>query len=60
MLLKDVQCNRNNWPLGIITDVFPSKDGQVRKVKKFKYISYVTSVNVIYVVLFDIQEKKKK
>ena len=33
VLLKDNQSKRNDWPLGIITEVYPSKDGRVRKVK---------------------------
>lgn len=33
VLLKDSQCKRNDWPLGIITEVYPSKDGRVRKVQ---------------------------
>ncbi|XP_039863534.1 uncharacterized protein LOC120718871 [Simochromis diagramma] len=33
VLLKDSQCSRNDWPLGIIVDVYPSKDGRVRKVQ---------------------------
>ncbi len=33
VLLKDSQTKRNEWPLGIITQVFPSKDGKVRKVE---------------------------
>ncbi|KAG7470266.1 hypothetical protein JOB18_028772 [Solea senegalensis] len=33
VLLRDDQCKRNDWPLGIITDVYPSKDGRVRKVQ---------------------------
>lgn len=31
VLLKDQQLERNEWPLGIVTQVFPSKDGNVRK-----------------------------
>lgn len=33
VLLKDDQQKRNEWPLGLITQVFPSKDGRVRKVE---------------------------
>ncbi|XP_060757456.1 uncharacterized protein LOC132868527 [Neoarius graeffei] len=33
VLLKDIQCKRNDWPLAIITAVYPSKDGRVRKVQ---------------------------
>lgn len=33
VLLKDDQLKRNEWPLGLITQVFPSKDGRVRKVE---------------------------
>jgi hypothetical protein len=33
VLLRDTQCKQNDWPLGIITDVYPSKDGRVRKVQ---------------------------
>ncbi|MGH0125412.1 UNVERIFIED_CONTAM: hypothetical protein FKN15_068962 [Acipenser sinensis] len=33
VLMKDCQTKRNEWPLGLITRVFPSKDGKVRKVE---------------------------
>ncbi|XP_061899522.1 uncharacterized protein LOC133647827 [Entelurus aequoreus] len=33
VLLKDDQLKRNHWPLGLITRVFPSKDGRVCKVE---------------------------
>ncbi|KAL7866372.1 hypothetical protein AOLI_G00141860 [Acnodon oligacanthus] len=33
VLLKDSQSKRNDWPLGIVMDVYPSKDGKVRKVQ---------------------------
>ena len=33
MLMRDCQSKRNEWPLGVITQVFPSKDGRVRKVE---------------------------
>ncbi|XP_073459912.1 uncharacterized protein [Aquarana catesbeiana] len=33
VLMKDSQSKRNEWPLGLITQVFPSEDGNVRKVE---------------------------
>ncbi|RXN31543.1 hypothetical protein ROHU_004747 [Labeo rohita] len=33
VLLKQVQSPRNDWPLGLITSVFPGNDGRVRKVE---------------------------
>lgn len=33
VLLKDDQLKRNEWPLGLITQVIPSQDGKVRKVE---------------------------
>jgi hypothetical protein len=33
ILLKDDGVARNDWPTGIVTDVFPSDDGLVRKVR---------------------------
>ena len=33
VLMKDSQSRRNEWPLGLITQVFPSEDGHVRKVE---------------------------
>ncbi len=33
VLLKQVQSPRNDWPLGLITSIFPSNDGKVRKVE---------------------------
>ncbi|XP_021346186.1 uncharacterized protein LOC110445733 [Mizuhopecten yessoensis] len=33
VLMKDDMSHRNNWPIGIIEEVYPSKDNVVRKVK---------------------------
>nr|XP_055025104.1 uncharacterized protein LOC129414995 [Misgurnus anguillicaudatus] len=33
VLIKVNQAKRNTWPIGRITEVFPSKDGRVRKVE---------------------------
>ncbi|XP_075706846.1 uncharacterized protein LOC142741353 [Rhinoderma darwinii] len=33
VLMKDCQSRRNEWPLGLITKTFPSKDGNIRKVE---------------------------
>ena len=33
VLLKDNQLKRNEWPLGLVTQVFPSIDSRVRKVE---------------------------
>ncbi|KAK3093009.1 hypothetical protein FSP39_009964 [Pinctada imbricata] len=33
VLVKDDDCRRNQWPLGVIDEVYPSKDSMVRKVK---------------------------
>ncbi|XP_034386287.1 uncharacterized protein LOC117729388 [Cyclopterus lumpus] len=33
VLLKDSQVPRNEWPLGLVTQTFPSEDGKVRKVE---------------------------
>ncbi|XP_057705305.1 uncharacterized protein LOC130923571 [Corythoichthys intestinalis] len=33
VVLKDSQLPRNQWPLGLITQVYPSKDGKVRTVE---------------------------
>ncbi|XP_033727618.1 uncharacterized protein LOC117316950 [Pecten maximus] len=30
VLLRDKMCARNYWPMGIITEVFPSEDGKIR------------------------------
>lgn len=30
ILLKDAQCSRNDWPIGIVQKVFPSEDNRVR------------------------------
>ncbi|XP_060561050.1 uncharacterized protein LOC132720844 [Ruditapes philippinarum] len=32
VLVIEDNCHRNNWPMGIITELYPSKDGHVRKV----------------------------
>lgn len=33
VLLKEALEHRNNWPLGLITKIFPSEDGLVRKIE---------------------------
>uniref|UniRef100_G3NZ93 DUF5641 domain-containing protein n=1 Tax=Gasterosteus aculeatus TaxID=69293 RepID=G3NZ93_GASAC len=33
VILKDSQAPRNEWPLGLVTQAFPSEDGKVRKVE---------------------------
>ncbi|XP_065144903.1 uncharacterized protein [Paramisgurnus dabryanus] len=33
VLLKDSQVHRNEWPVGLIVNTFPSQDGKVRKVE---------------------------
>ncbi|XP_055505290.1 uncharacterized protein LOC129705648 [Leucoraja erinacea] len=33
VLLKDSQLSRNKWPMGLVTSVFPSSDGKVRKIE---------------------------
>lgn len=33
VLLKDGQVQRNEWPLGLVTQTFPSNDGKVRQVE---------------------------
>ena len=33
VLMKDNDCARNYWPIGIIDRIFPSEDGKVRKVE---------------------------
>lgn len=33
VLLKDCQVPRNEWPLGLVTQTFPSKDNKVRQVE---------------------------
>lgn len=33
VLLKDAQVSRNEWPMGLINNTFPDKDGKVRKVE---------------------------
>lgn len=33
VLVRDCQSQRNEWPLGLVTKTFPSKDGKVRKVE---------------------------
>ncbi|KAK3109147.1 hypothetical protein FSP39_023951 [Pinctada imbricata] len=33
VLLKDRDCVRNQWPMSVVIDVFPSEDDRVRKVK---------------------------
>ncbi|KAI7813336.1 hypothetical protein IRJ41_016654 [Triplophysa rosa] len=54
VLLKDNQSPRNNWPMALVSKVFPSTDGKVRKVelkvsksgsgKDVKYLRPITAV----------------
>lgn len=32
MLLKDKGAKRNEWPMGLIVNTFPGRDGRVRQV----------------------------
>ncbi|XP_035984676.1 uncharacterized protein LOC118558276 [Fundulus heteroclitus] len=56
VLLKNSQAPRNEWPLGLITQAFPSKDGKVRQVE-VKIIKpggtslFLRSVNEIVLLL---------
>ncbi len=36
MLLKSIQAKRNDWPMGIVLETIPGRDGRVRKVKVVK------------------------
>ena len=33
VLLKDKEIARNDWPIALVTKVFPSKDGNIRKIE---------------------------
>ena len=33
VLSKDISVARNNWPMGLISQVYPSEDGRIRKVE---------------------------
>ncbi len=33
VLMKDPQAKKNDWPMALVTKVFPSKDGKVRSVE---------------------------
>ncbi|XP_016522520.1 uncharacterized protein LOC107834976 [Poecilia formosa] len=33
VLLKDIQVKRNEWPMGVISKIFPGQDGLVRRVE---------------------------
>lgn len=33
VLLKETEAHRNDWPMGLVTQVMPSDDGRIRKVK---------------------------
>ncbi|XP_067250257.1 uncharacterized protein [Chanodichthys erythropterus] len=33
VLLKNIQAKRNDWPMGIVLETFPGRDGKVRKVE---------------------------
>ena len=50
VLVKNDECHRNQWPLGVIDEVYPSKDSVVRKVKVSvfrddKRVSYVRPIS---------------
>ena len=49
VLLKDKDVSRNCWPMGLISKVFPSADGRIRKVevvvfKDGKRLSYTRPI----------------
>ncbi|XP_035770882.1 uncharacterized protein LOC118455573 [Neolamprologus brichardi] len=33
VLIKDAQVRRNEWPMGLVNQIFPDKDGRVRKIE---------------------------
>lgn len=56
ILLKDKDVHRNDWPLGIVTKVFPGEDDQVRKEevkvsRNGRVSSYIRPVTEIVVLL---------
>ncbi|XP_021372003.1 uncharacterized protein LOC110462388 [Mizuhopecten yessoensis] len=56
VLMKDQNCSRNEWPMGIVERTFPSEDGRVRKVeltvvKDDKRVSYVRPVSQLVTIL---------
>ena len=52
VILKDNDCHRNLWPVGLIEKVFPGQDGLVRKIQvrvvrdghPFVYVRPVTQI----------------
>ena len=58
VLMKDQDSARNDWPMGIVKQTFPSADGKVRKVevavtKDNKLVRYVRPVSQL-VSLFEV------
>ena len=56
ILMKEKDLHRNEWPLGIVTKVFPGQDDLVRKVevkvnRSGKVLSYIRPVNDIVILL---------
>lgn len=47
VLLKDIQVHRNEWPLGLVTQTFPSKDGKVCQVEVIKPGGYAVFLRPI-------------
>ncbi|KAK3103582.1 hypothetical protein FSP39_020334 [Pinctada imbricata] len=56
VLMKDQSVHRNEWPMGIIRETFPSEDGKVLKIavgiyKDRKSTTYVRPINEVVVLL---------
>ncbi|KAK3094966.1 hypothetical protein FSP39_008432 [Pinctada imbricata] len=56
VLLRDKDAHRNEWPLGVIHNVFPDADARVRKVeirvsKNGQIVHYMRPVNEIVMLL---------
>ncbi|XP_013416153.1 uncharacterized protein LOC106177802 [Lingula anatina] len=62
VLIKDNSTKRNQWPMGIVINTFPSQDGLVRRVEvktghgSRKYLRPVTDIVVIVEAQVEIEE----
>ena len=54
--MRDHELSRNQWPIGTINEVFPSKDGKIRKVsvrvkRGQNFVTYTRPINELVYLL---------
>ncbi len=56
VLLKDKEVSRNEWPTGVIVEVFPSSDGKIRKaqvcvIRNDKRVQYTRPISELILLV---------